>query len=466
MQKSAFGNEMRPFTKGDGKAAFSMLKEGFTTGTAAAAAAHAATLLLFGFPLPRSVSVPLPPFPDNGYASRQSRLSVPVEDGGLSGETAFASVIKDGGDDPDVTHGARITVTAAHMPFANTRHRVFGPVRAAGRTENILLYGGEGVGVATLPGLPVQVGEPAINPEPRRQITAAVLEALRAVTNGRTSATPTTPDTPEMPRTSGTPGTNRYASGKDTPAPAPGRPEKNRENPVHILISVAGGENLAQRTMNPRLGVIGGISILGTRGIVKPYSHEAWTKTIEQSLDVAAALGSRKILVSTGRRSARLGLALYPRLAEQSCIQAADYAAFTLRAAAGKNFFTHLFWVCFPGKLLKLAQGLENTHAGKGSSDLALVADICRAEGADVALEGCLRASPTLSAALTLLDDEPKLLFAILTRLGQDAFAVMEEWLASARPSSSSLPELRLHVFSTDERLLLTIPDPGGYGND
>jgi cobalt-precorrin-5B (C1)-methyltransferase len=210
--------------------------------------------------------------------------------------------------------------------------------------------------------------------------------------------------------------------------------------------------------MNPRLGVVGGISILGTRGIVRPYSHEAWTKTIEQSLDVAAALGLRKIIVSTGRRSARLGLALHPRLAEQSCIQAADHAAFTLRAAADKSFFTHLFWTCFPGKLLKLAQGLENTHAGKGRSDLALVADICRAEGADVALESALRACPTLSAAFMLLNDEPKLRFATLTRLGRDAFAVMGEWLASVRPPPSSLPKLRLHVFSTDERLLLTLP--------
>ncbi|MDR2799865.1 MAG: cobalt-precorrin-5B (C(1))-methyltransferase, partial [Desulfovibrio sp.] len=143
-----------------------MLKEGFTTGTAAAAAAHAATLLLSGCPLPRSVSVPLPPFPDNGHAAR---LSVPVADGGLSGEIAFASVIKDGGDDPDVTHGARITVTASRAPFANARFPVFGPVRADRRPEDILLYGGEGIGVATLPGLPVRVGEPAINPEPRKQ---------------------------------------------------------------------------------------------------------------------------------------------------------------------------------------------------------------------------------------------------------------------------------------------------------
>ncbi|MDR1490671.1 MAG: cobalt-precorrin-5B (C(1))-methyltransferase [Desulfovibrio sp.] len=268
--------------------------------------------------------------------------------------------------------------------------------------------------------------------------------------------------------TPGTPVTNGERSGKDAPAPTPGPEnfEKNREGPIHILISVTEGENLARRTMNPRLGVIGGISILGTRGIVRPYSHEAWTKTIEQSLDVAAAMGLSKILVSTGRRSARLGLALYPRFAEQSCIQAADHAAFTLRAAAGKNFFTHLFWACFPGKLLKLAQRLENTHAWRGSSDLALVADICREEGADLALESALRACPTISAAFTLLDDEPGLRFVTLTRLGRAAFAVMGEWLASARPSPSFLPELRLHVFSTDERLLLTLPEPGGYGSD
>ena len=156
-------------------------------------------------------------------------------------------------------------------------------------SQTIVLYGGKGVGTVTLPGLPVVVGEPAINPEPRKQIAVAAHAAARAA---------------------------------------------GYNGPLHLLLSVPDGEERARRTLNGRLGIVGGISILGTRGTVRPYSHDAWKCAVAQGMDVAVALGLREILLATGRRSERLGLALHPELPPQAGIQAADYAAFSLREAA------------------------------------------------------------------------------------------------------------------------------------
>lgn len=242
------------------------LRTGYTTGTCAAAAAKAATLLLLLGQKVREVEVTLP----DG-----SRHRLPVHRLERKGDSATASVIKDAGDDPDITHRAEIVATVKVL------------------SENggaLSLKGGPGVGVVTKPGLPVPPGEPAINPVPRKMIHQAVREALS------------------------------------------GRPLS-----LEIAISVPGGEELAQKTLNPRLGIVGGISILGTTGIVKPLSSEAWLATIETSLRVARAVGLSEAVLSFGRTSELAHMKRY-RFPEEAYVLMGDFLEFGLKAAQREGF--------------------------------------------------------------------------------------------------------------------------------
>lgn len=270
------------------------LREGFTTGSAAAAGAKAAVLLLAGQSCVREVEIALP---------IEKRLKVPVESVEvLPGNVARATVIKDGGDDPDVTHKAQIRVNVKWIE----------DIKAG-----IIIEGGKGVGRVTRLGLPVAIGKAAINPAPLWQIEAAVKEGLQ---------------------------------------------QCGIKKSVSVIIEVDNGEQIAKKTLNPRLGIVGGISILGTRGTVKPFSNEAYKDTITISMDVAKASNANVISLSTGGKSERYLRQIKTELPENSFIQVADFFAFSLKAAA-KRGFTEINYSCFFGKLVKMAQGFSNTHA-------------------------------------------------------------------------------------------------------
>ena len=214
------------------------LRSGFTTGTAAAAAAKAAVMSAFGLEFD-CVDVSLP---DGGSLEVPVALVIRQTNGPCKAE-----VIKDAGDDPDVTNKARI---AAEVEISVSQNG----------SGSLDILGGEGVGQVTKPGLPVEPGNPAINPTPRQMIAKAVRQAL-----------------------------------------AWAAPDK--QYCVTVTISVKKGEELARRTLNPRLGVLGGISILGTTGLVKPFSHEAYTETIDLGLSVARAEGVSEAVLTTGGKS-------------------------------------------------------------------------------------------------------------------------------------------------------------------
>lgn len=301
------------------------LREGFTTGSAAAAAAKAATVFALTGEVLAVVDIPLPVT----AGASAGRLAIPVEAVCDDGMSVRAAVIKDGGDDPDATHGARIEAVVTVDPAFS------------GVGPHVLIDGATGVGRVTLPGLPVPVGKAAINPGPEGQIRAAVLEAL---------------------------------------------PE-DFKGIVLVFIEVPGGEAIARHTLNPRLGIVGGISILGTGGIVRPYSHAAWAAAVSQSLDVARAQGHTACACTTGRRTERFFLARNPAVPELCCIQAADHYAHALREAQAKGFRT-LVWAVFFGKLVKQAQGFASTHAREAELDFALLAAWAREAGADGAGTG------------------------------------------------------------------------------
>ncbi len=258
------------------------LRWGYTTGTCAAAAAKAAVLLLLG----EHVSAVEIALPDG------SRHRLPVYRLRREGDQATASVIKDAGDDPDVTNRAEIVATVRRIP---------------GSAGEVVLRGGPGVGVVTKPGLPVPVGEAAINPVPRRMIKEAVQEAL---------------------------------AGKDWA--------------LEVVISVPRGEELARQTLNPRLGIKGGISILGTTGLVKPLSAEAWTATITSALKVARAVGLTEVVLSTGRTSEKAHQEAYA-FPEEAYILMGDFVEFALRETQRLGF-SGLHLVAQWAKLLKIAR--------------------------------------------------------------------------------------------------------------
>ncbi|EPR30960.1 cobalt-precorrin-6A synthase (deacetylating) [Alkalidesulfovibrio alkalitolerans DSM 16529] len=332
------------------------LREGFTTGTAAAAAAKAATLTLLGLRVPAVLDTPLP-----GGA----RLDVPIEDAKPEetplGPAARGRVVKDGGDDPDATHMALIEALVRLSPAPGVR-----------------VDGGRGVGRVTLPGLPVAVGQAAINPAPRAQIAAAVQEALDAA---------------------------GYSDGAEA------------------LIEVPDGETIARHTLNARLGILGGISILGTRGTVRPFSHEDWAASVAAGMDVARATGQREIGLCTGGRSERLLRRELPHLPEQCFVQAADLFAASCRAAAERGF-SRLTWGLFIGKLVKQAMGLANTHARSTATDFAFLAREALAAGVSPGVANALREANTAMHALSLLAEDPArpaLLRALCRRASENA---------------------------------------------
>ncbi|MBQ7609338.1 MAG: cobalt-precorrin-5B (C(1))-methyltransferase [Desulfovibrionaceae bacterium] len=318
------------------------LREGFTTGTAAAGASIAAlTLLLTGKP-PQAVSVPLPPIDNEGcprtwlvipiascaqgvHPSLANQKSPPSA-AQASVIAAHACVIKDAGDDPDVTNHAAIYASVL------LGEESLGRMSFQDAQEFITLEGGIGIGRATLPGLPIPVGEWAINPAPRRQIRAGLWHCLRSM------------------------------------------------RPIRCILCVPEGEKIAEKTFNPRLGIVGGISLLGTHGTVKPYSHEAFIATIAEQLAIAYATGERELFFSTGRRSEKALQTLYPTQSVRAFIQVGDHMGASL-ALARKGSFSHITVGLFFGKLAKIAQGHLATHAHESTLNIEALSALCKTFG-------------------------------------------------------------------------------------
>ena len=304
------------------------LRRGWTTGACATAATKAAyTALLTGeFPDPVSITLP---------KGQQPSFALAIEK--IDRDAALAGVIKDAGDDPDVTHQALICTK----------------VSRADPGEGVIFRAGPGVGTVTLPGLPIAVGEPAINPVPRRMMSAVVEEVAAAA------------------------GVCADAI---------------------IEISVADGERLAQKTWNPRLGIVGGISILGTTGIVIPYSCSAWIHSIYRGIDVAAAVGYTHVAGCTGSTSERAVQTLYA-LPDTAMLDMGDFAGGLLkylrrhplpRLTIGGGF----------GKLSKLAMGHMDLHSGRSQVDMARLAAWVRDLGGTSALASEVEAANTANQVL------------------------------------------------------------------
>jgi len=291
------------------------LRPGYTTGACAAAAAKAAAFRLAGKDEAASGRVEIP-FPDG------TRRELKVRRVWASHDGFSASVVKDAGDDPDVTHGIEIVASVALARDDGSLE----PAPQDGRMPRVVIKGGQGVGVVTRPGLSVAVGSFAINPVPLRMIREAVYEALKG-------------------------------AGAVFP----------EGHAIEVTLSVPEGEKVAQKTLNSRLGIKGGISILGTTGIVRPLSSEAWTATITASVDVARAMGLKEVVLSSGRASEKAHMSRY-NLPEEAYVMMGDYVQYALKESAA-GAFRRIHLCAQWAKMLKVAMAVPETHVRHGAID-------------------------------------------------------------------------------------------------
>ena len=287
---------------------FYPLHSGLTTGTCATAAAVAATMRLLKNEMPEKVPVLLPD-------GETIHVSVGYGDG-------YACCIKEAGDDPDVTNGIEVR---AKVTFANSHQ------------PQIKILGGEGVGTFTLPGFDYPPGEAAINKAPREMIRKNV---LALVNHG---------DRPHDLRYAAITGVSPHDS-------------------LCVTISVPGGAEIARRTFNPRLGIEGGISIIGVSGIVKPFSEEAFIDSIRKCMTVAKASESDRVVINSGGKSERFVKTLYPDLPQQAFVEYGNYIGETLKIAHELEFPKVTLGVML-GKAVKLAAGHLDTHSRKSVMD-------------------------------------------------------------------------------------------------
>jgi len=303
------------------------LRRGWTTGACATAAAKAAYAALLTGEFPDPVEITLP---------RGERATFALAVNRRDANAATAGVVKDAGDDPDVTHGALVLAT----------------VRAGAPGSGVTFRAGEGVGTVTLAGLPIPPGEPAINPVPRQMIRQAIAEVAAAA---------------------------------------------NGTSDVEVEIAIPGGEALAAKTLNGRLGIIGGLSILGTTGIVVPYSCSAWIFSIHNGIDVARAAGLAHVAGSTGKTS-EAAVQKFHDLPEIALIDMGDFVGGMLKYLR-RHPLPRVTIAGGVGKLTKLAQGLLDLHSRSGAVDLAALAAFAAAAGGDAVLQDRIVASNTAAEA-------------------------------------------------------------------
>lgn len=344
---------------------YTKLRKGFSTGAGAAIAAKGAVMQLLDIACCPPITIKLP---------IGKELSVTPIRWRKDDRKGGCTIIKDGGDDPDVTHLAEIGAYAYWEPFDNTRGEGFYEELTLETIPDspllLNLRGGVGVGRVTKPGLPVNIGLPAINPMPRRMIceaiksifTAAILEELLNHTFFQ---------------------------------------DLLQTMQLVVKIFVPQGEELAKQTLNPRLGILGGISILGTTGIVKPFSHGAYRATIASALKVAQACGIRHVVLCTGTTSEAFARKHYS-LPEEAFVQMADYVKFSVEFASHMEF-EHITTVCFIGKAVKIAQGMVQTHASQGAVDMEFLSKLAQRKTSNIVLIEGLRKANTARHALELL---------------------------------------------------------------
>ncbi len=329
------------------------LRRGFTTGTCAAAASKASILALLTRRGIDAIDITLP---------GGEQITLPVYRCMIDKGFALTSIIKDAGDDPDITNGAEIVARAFAQGYTDTDINSSDIREAFSFKVNysvFRVFSGIGVGVVTKPGLAVNVGEPAINPVPRRMIIDAI---------------------------------------NDIP------PSLYFRGSIDIVISIPDGKRLARKTMNPRLGIIGGLSILGTTGIVEPLSLSAYRQSISCAIDIASASDCGDVVLSTGRSSER-AVQRVLKLREEAFILVGDHMGFALKEVAERGGIGSVTIAGQFGKLSKLASGRFYTHSGDTDIDRGFIAEMAETRGISIPVMDRIRCANTAREIFYILND-------------------------------------------------------------
>jgi cobalt-precorrin-5B (C1)-methyltransferase len=353
------------------------LRRGWTTGACATAAAKAAYVGWQTGDCPDPIEIVLP---GGARPAFSLALTAMIEGGTRVG------VIKDAGDDPDVTHGALVIAT----------------VRAGAPGSGVTFRAGEGVGTVTRAGLPLPPGEPAINPVPRRMIRDNLEEAARSI----------------------------------------GGPMD-----IEVEISIPGGEAIARKTLNPRLGILGGLSILGTTGVVVPYSCSAWIHSIYRGIDVARAGGLDHVAGATGSTSEKAVQALY-NLPDHALIDMGDFAGGMLKYLR-RNPVPKVTIAGGFAKMTKLGQGLLDLHSRSGAVDLAWLSERLIEAGAEPLIAEQARGANT---ALEVLETARGLGLPLADVVAQHA------WQTASKALRGAQIALEIIVFDRAGQLVGRVP--------
>jgi cobalt-precorrin-5B (C1)-methyltransferase len=332
------------------------LKEGFTTGAAAAAATKAALYYLLSGKQKSRVKI--------RFLTGEERVINIFEIRKISENQVQCLVIKDAGDDPDITHKAKIGVK---LLLSKTDG------------NGIKIIGGIGVGKVTKPGLELDVGEFAINPGPKKMIHESVENVFSILL-------------------------------------------KKRSNDLVIEVFVPEGRELAKKTLNARLGIIGGISILGTTGIVRPMSHDAYIATIQSGAKIAAASGAKTLVFTTGRRSERFAMKLFHGFNEESFIQTGDFFKASIDEVVKIDQIDSLIITVFFGKAVKMAMGFEHTHAAKANLTMKNLTDWAKKITSDSTLVDNIKSANTARHAFSFIYPEfPDLISHVGNKIVENA---------------------------------------------
>ncbi|AHJ62449.1 CbiD protein [Granulibacter bethesdensis] len=354
------------------------LRRGWTTGACATAAARAAFSALHTGHFPDPVEIALPGGARPLFALADHRIMTETPDG----IAAMAGVIKDAGDDPDVTHGAMIRATVRSLPDK----------------AGLVFRAGAGVGTITRPGLPLPPGEPAINPVPRQMMAQAITEEA-----ARLGCAPS----------------------------------------ASIEISIDHGSELAERTLNGRLGIVGGLSVLGTTGIVVPFSCSAWIDSIHRGIDVARASGLRHIAGSTGHASEQAVKKLYA-LPDTALIEMGDFVGGMLKYLR-RHPLPRLSIAGGIAKITKLAQGRLDLHSRRGHVDMEALGNLVSTMGGSPALAAQLAAANTTPEAFAIAAGEGFPLGGTIAR---------RAWETAASQLQDTGIMLDVVIFSRDGQLM------------
>ena len=353
------------------------LRTGFTTGTCATAGSMAAVLAITNQKKIDFVDVILP---------KKKTIQIKIADCQFTKNSAKCLVIKDGGDDPDVTHGAEIWTEVSLTDIPN----------------KIEIDGGKGVGKVTKPGLGLEIGSAAINPTPKKMIIENISKIAQDLL---------------------------------------------KKNGLNVLISVPKGKELASKTDNPRLGILGGISILGTSGIVIPYSTASFAAAIRQSLDVTIAMGNNTVVLTTGGRSEDFSRNII-KLPDHCFVQMGDFSGYTVQQCAKKKIKKACV-AGFIGKLTKMAMGVKQTHVKGSKVDMKFLSNLAQKCNANAKIVDEIKKANTARHVYEIVNKEKLIGFFDM---------VCEEVYKQLRNHSGKKFEMNVIMFDFDGNIIGRYP--------